>query len=96
MKSTKQTMKEKPCYLYIDDEPITSYREVIKKISSKDNKEKESALKTILGSMVNDDNYPQDLMINVIHHLTIVDDINIKKLLFLFWKNIKTFNKITI
>ena len=86
MKSTKQTMKEKPCYLYIDDEPITSYREVIKKISSKDNKEKESALKTILGSMVNDDNYPQDLMINVIHHLTIVDDINIKKLLFLFWE----------
>ena len=86
MKSTKQTMKEKPCFLYIDDEPITSYREVIKKISSKDNKEKESALKTILGSMVNDDNYPQDLMINVIHHLTIVDDINIKKLLFLFWE----------
>ena len=86
MKSTKQTMKEKPCYLYIDDEPITSYREVIKKISSKDNTEKESALKTILGSMVNDDNYPQDLMINVIHHLTIVDDINIKKLLFLFWE----------
>ena len=36
--------------------------------------------------MVNDDNYPQDLMINVIHHLTIVDDINIKKLLFLFWE----------
>ena len=48
MKSTKQTMKEKPCYLYIDDEPITSYREEIKKISSKDNKEKESTLKTIL------------------------------------------------
>ena len=86
MKSTKQTMKEKPCYLYIDDESITSYRDVIKKISSKDNIEKESALKTILGSMVNDDNYPQDLMINVIHHLTIVDDINIKKLLFLFWE----------
>ena len=86
MKSTKQTMKEKPCYLYIDDEPITSYRDVIKKISSKDIPEKESALKTILGSMVNDDNYPQDLMINVIHHLTIVDDINIKKLLFLFWE----------
>ena len=32
MKSTKQTMKEKPCYLYIDEEPITSYRDVIKKI----------------------------------------------------------------
>ena len=86
MKSTKQTLKEKPCYLYIDDEPITSYRDVIKKISSKEIPEKEEALKKILGSMVNDDNYPQDLMINVIHHLTIVDDINIKKLLFLFWE----------
>ena len=86
MKSTRQTMKEKPCYLYIDEEPITSYREVIKKISSKEIPEKEEALKEILGSMVNDDNYPQDLMINVIHHLTIVDDINVKKLLFLFWE----------
>ena len=86
MKSTKQTMKDKPCYLYIDDEPITSYRDVIKNISSKEIPEKEEGLKTILGSMVNDDNYPQDLMINVIHHLTIVDDINIKKLLFLFWE----------
>ena len=85
MKSTRQTMKEKPCYLYIDEEPITSYRDVIKKISSKEIPEKEEALKEILGSMVNDDNYPQDLMINVIHHLTIVDDINVKKLLFLFW-----------
>ena len=86
MKSTRQTMKEKPCYLYIDEEPITSYRDVIKKISSKEIPEKEEALKEILGSMVNDDNYPQDLMINVIHHLTIVDDINVKKLLFLFWE----------
>ena len=31
--------------------------------------------------MVNDDNYPEDLMINVIHHLTIVDDIKIKKII---------------
>ena len=86
MKSIKQTMKEKPCYLYIDDEPITSYRDVTKKIASKEFPEKEEGLKTILGSMVNDDNYPQDLMMNVIHNLTIVDDINIKKLLFLFWE----------
>ena len=86
MKSTKQTLKEKPCYLYIDDEPLTSYRDVTKKISSKEIPEKEEGLKTILGSMVNDDNYPQDLMMNVIHNLTIVDDINIKKLLFLFWE----------
>ena len=67
MKSTKQSMKEKPCYLYIDEEPLTSYRDVIKKISSKVIPDKEEALKSVLGSMVNDDNYPEDLMINVIH-----------------------------
>ena len=86
MKSTKQTLKEKPCYLYIDDEPLSSYRDVLKKISSKEKEDKEEGLKRILGSMSNDDNYPQELMINVIHNLTIVDDINIKKLLFLFWE----------
>ena len=66
MKSTKKTMKEKPCYLYIDEEPLTSNRDVIKEISSKENSEKEDALKTVLGNMVNDDNYPEDLMINII------------------------------
>ena len=86
MKSSKQSMKEKPCYLYIDEEPLSSYRDVLKKISSKVISDKQDALKTVLGSMVNDDNYPEDLMINVIHHLTIVDDIKIKKMLFLFWE----------
>ena len=86
MKSSKQSMKEKPCYLYIDVEPLSSYRDVLKKISSKVIPDKQEALQTVLGSMVNDDNYPEDLMINVIHHLTIVDDIKIKKMLFLFWE----------
>ena len=86
MKSSKQSMKEKPCYLYIDEEPLSSYRDVLKKISSKVIADKQEALQTVLGSMVNDDNYPEDLMINVIHHLTIVDDIKIKKMLFLFWE----------
>ena len=86
MKSSKQSMKEKPCYLYIDEEPLSSYRDVLKKISSKVIPDKQEALQTVLGSMVNDDNYPEDLMINVIHHLTIVDDIKIKKMLFLFWE----------
>ena len=86
MKSSKQSMKEKPCYLYIDEEPLSSYRDVLKKISSKVISDKQDALQTVLGSMVNDDNYPEDLMINVIHHLTIVDDIKIKKMLFLFWE----------
>jgi len=89
MKSSKQSMKEKPCYLYIDEEPLASYRDVLKKISSKVIPDKQEALQKVLGSMVNDDNYPEDLMINVIHHLTIVDDIKIKKMLFLFWEVIE-------
>ena len=47
MKSSKQSMKEKPCYLYIDEEPLTSYRDVLKKISSKVIPDKQEALKII-------------------------------------------------
>ena len=78
--------KDKPCYIYIDEEPLTSYRDVTKKIASKDIPEKIEGLSEILGSMVNDDNYPNDLMMSAIHNLTIVDDINLKKILFLFWE----------
>jgi hypothetical protein len=45
MKSTRQTMKEKPCYLYIDEEPITSYRDVIKKFHPKKSQKKKRLLK---------------------------------------------------
>lgn len=78
--------KEKPCHFYVDCEPLTSYREVTRKLASKEISEKEEGLKTILSSMTNDDNYPQDLMMSAIHSLLIVDDIRIKKLLFLFWE----------
>ena len=90
--SRAKTIKEKPCFIYVDQEPLTSYRSILKKISSKDIKEKKEALQTILGSMVNDDHYPSDLMIQAIHNLTIVDDIEIKKLLFLFWEVIEKTN----
>ena len=87
-----QKAKGKPCYFYIDDEPLTSYREETKKISSKKISDKADGLMRILGSMVNDENYPQDLMMSAIHNLTIVDDINVKKLLFLFWEIIEKQN----
>jgi vesicle coat complex subunit len=82
---------EKPCWFYIDSEPITSYREITTKLQSRDNPAKEKALSTILGSITNDDNYPDNLMINVIHNVSIVDDIKLKKLLFLFWEVNYTF-----
>ncbi|MCQ2819541.1 MAG: hypothetical protein MJ252_19940 [archaeon] len=78
--------KDKPCYIYIDQEPLTSYREVTKKIASKEIPEKIEGLTQILGSMVNEDHYPNDLMMSAIHNLSIVDDINLKKILFLFWE----------
>lgn len=84
---TKQ--KEKACWLYIDNEPLVSYRDVQNKMTSKDINEKAEALRSILGSITNDDNYPDNLMISVIHHLTIVDDVRLKKLLFLFWEVIE-------
>ena len=88
-----QKSKGKPCYFYVDEEPLTSYREDTKRIASKSIPEKVEGLSHILGTMVNDDNYPQDLMISAIHNLTIVDDINVKKLLFLFWEIIDKQNK---
>ena len=88
-----QKSKGKPCYFYVDEEPLTSYREDTKRIASKSIPEKVEGLAHLLGSMVNDDNYPQGLLISAIHNLTIVDDINVKKLLFLFWEIIDKQNK---
>ena len=78
--------KEKPCWFYIDDEPLSSFREVQTQLGKKDMGEKESALRTILGSITNDENYPDNLMMSAINYLTIVEDIRVKKLLFLFWE----------
>lgn len=80
---------DKPCYFYIDAEPLSSYREVLNKMMSKDIGDKEEALKRILGSITNDDTHPDNLMISVIHNLSIVDDVRIKKLLILFWEVIE-------
>jgi coatomer subunit beta len=88
-KDDKQKQKEKPCWFYVESEPINSFKEVQTKMASKDLEEKKEALKTIIGSITNDDNYPDNLMMQVIHNLTIIDDVSVKKLLFLFWEVIE-------
>ena len=77
---------EKPCWFFIDSEPLGSFREVQTKMASKNFNDKEEALKLMMKSITNDENYPDNLMINVIHNLSIVEDIKVKKLLFLFWE----------
>ena len=78
--------EEKACYFYVDAEPLNSYREVIAKLMKKDIGEMETAMKTILGSITNDDTHPDNLMITIIQNMSIVDDVRVKKLLFLFWE----------
>lgn len=88
-------MKEKPCWFYLDSDPLASFRDAQNQLSSKDINEKEASLKKILGSICNDENYPDNLMMSAIHYLTIVEDIKIKKLLFLFWE-VRMFSKYII
>jgi coatomer subunit beta len=83
------TTEEKACYFYIDSEPLSSYREVLAKIAKRDIDEMSEAMSTILGSIINDDTHPDNLMITIIQNLSIVDDLRIKKLLFLFWEVIE-------
>ncbi len=85
---------EKACYFYIDSEPLNSYRDVLAKIGKKDIPDMEAAMKTILGSITNDDTHPDNLMITIIQNMSIVDDIRVKKLLFLFWEVSAIFNHI--
>ncbi len=84
--SSKDDFKSKPCWVYIDGEPATSYQELIKGISSQSMEEKEQSLMKLIKSMLNDENYPTNIMIKVINSLLIVEDQRIKKLLLLFWE----------
>jgi vesicle coat complex subunit len=86
MESYSEMKDEKPCWLYINTEPLTSYRDVQTKMASREISEKEEAMKSLLGSITNDDNYPDNLMMSAINNLSIVEDLRIKKLLFLFWE----------
>jgi coatomer subunit beta len=88
-KEEKKKSKEKPCWLYIESDPINSFKEIQTKMTSKNIEDKKEALGTIIGSITNDENYPDNLMMQVIHNLTIIDEVSLKKLLFLFWEVIE-------
>ena len=82
----KDDYKSKPCWVYVDGEPATSYQELIKGIASPNMEDKEQALMKLIKSIISDENYPTNIMIKVINSLLIVEDQRIKKLLFIFWE----------
>ena len=84
--------RDKICWVYVDGEPLNSYKENLSKMQNKEIEDKESSLNACLTSIINDESYPNDLMIKVIHNMTIIDDIRLKKLLFLFWEVIEKKN----
>lgn len=83
----------KPCWLYVDGPILNSYSEQYKKMQSKDFNEKEEAIQNCLYSMIVDDTYPDDLMIQAIKFVNPVEDVKIKKLIMLFWEIIEKKNK---
>lgn len=87
---------EKPCWFFINSEPLISYKDVMTKLKSKDIDEKVTALEMIIESMINDETLPDNLMITVIHNCTIDSDIRIKKLLLLFWEVFYEFELISL
>jgi len=84
--------KQRPCWVYIDGEPANSYQDLLKGLKSTSIDEKYNALSSIMKSIMNDDNYPSNLMITVIQNVQICEDVKLKKLLFLFWEIIEKRN----
>ena len=86
------SLEEKPCWLYVDGEPC-SYNEPMNKMQSKDIDEKKLAVQTCLYSMIVDAVYPDNLMIQAIKYVNTCDDVEIKKVLLLFWEVIEKHKK---
>lgn len=86
------TSESKSCWLYVDGQ-VTPYTEPLNKMQNKDFSIKQSALTTCLYSMIADDSYPDNLMIQAIKYVNPCDDLEIKKLLLLFWEVIEKHNK---
>lgn len=84
--------QEKPCWIYIDSE-VSSYADAIQKMTSKLIKDKETALFTCLKSMLTQDSYPDNLMIQAINHVNPCDNVTIKKMLLIFWEVIEKKDK---
>ena len=83
----------KPCWLYVDGEVVSSFKEEYTEMQSKDFNKKEIAVSNCLYSMINEENYPDDLMIQVIKYVNPCEDILIKKILLLFWEVIDKKNR---
>lgn len=84
--------KLRPCWVYIDGEPANSYQELMKNLASKSIDDKINSLSQIIKSIMNDDNYPSNLMITVLNNVQMCEDVKLKKLLFLFWEIIEKRN----
>lgn len=85
--------ESKPCWLYVDGQVLSSYKDQFAKMESKDFNEKEKAISNCLYSMLVEETYPDDLMIQAIKFVNPCEDINIKKLLLLFWEVIEKRNR---
>ena len=81
--------ESKNCWLYVDGQPVTSYKNQYVKMQSKELSDKEEAITNCLYSMIVEENYPDDLMIQAIKFVNPVEDTEIKKLLLLFWEIIE-------
>lgn len=77
---------KKPCWIYVDGQSLNSFKDSMTKMRSKDLLDKEESLRNILYSIIVEESYPDDLMISAIKDLNIVDSIEIKKLLYIFWE----------
>ncbi len=85
--------ESKTCWLYIDGPVLSSYNEQFKNMENKDIKVKETAISNCLYSMIVEESYPDNLMINAIKYVNPCEDNNIKKKLLLFWEVIEKRDK---
>lgn len=85
--------ENKPCWIYVDGNVLSSYKNQFTKMESRNFRDKESAITSCLYSMIVEETYPDDLMIQAIKHVNPCEDIDIKKVLFLFWEVIEKKNK---
>ena len=76
---------KKPCWVYIENEEI-NFDKAVTLIKSQKIEDKKAGLKLIVRGIISNSSYPSNLMITVIQNLSVCDDHEVKKLLFLFWE----------
>ena len=86
--------KEKYCYFIINYDDIVEppqSQELQSTFQKGTLEEKKKALKTLIKMISNDDNYPR-LLMPVLTNLQLIQDHDIKKLLFLYWEVVEKVN----